>query len=97
MKCNQHLHSLCGLAIHSSIKEDGSMDHKSNESIPLHLHSEQSLNIGIIGGGLGGRVYIHKFSSVSYQYFEVGALKLPFADNYMPVFNLIDYINFKNH
>ena len=36
---------------------------------------------------------MHKFSSESYQYFEVGALKLPFADNYMHVFNLIHYIN----
>ena len=57
MKYNQRRHSLCGLAIDSSIKEDGSMDHKSNESILLH--SEQSLNIGIIGGGMAGLYSLH--------------------------------------
>ena len=59
MKFNQHLHSLCGLTIDSCIKEDGSMDHKSNESIPLHLHSEQNLDIAIIGGGMAGLYSLH--------------------------------------
>ena len=62
MKYNQRRHSLCGLTIDSSINNDGSMDHKSNQSIPLHLHSEQSLNIGIIGGGMAG-LYLCTFAT----------------------------------
>ena len=53
MKYNQRRHSLCGLDIGSCIKEDGSVDHKSNESIPLHyftvneIQSTSSLSLWI--------------------------------------------------
>ena len=120
IKYNQYLDCLCGLVSDSSVKEDGANDHESSESIPLHITSENSLNIGIIGGGMaglysalllqkyipgvkvkifeannrvGGRVYTHKFSSEPYQYFEAGAMRLPYTESHMPVFNLIDYLN----
>ena len=42
---------------------------------------------------VGGNVYTYKYSSEPYQYFEAGAMRLPYIDSHMPVFNLIDYLN----
>ena len=36
---------------------------------------------------------MHKFSSNPHQYFEVDAMKLPYTDSHLPVFNLINYLN----
>ena len=120
VRFSQHLDSLCGLGSNNSIENAGSKDHESSNKIPLHLASEKSLNIGIVGGGMaglysalllqkyipgvkvkileannrvGGHIYTYKYSSEPYQYFEAGAMRLPYTDSYMPVFNLIDYLN----
>ena len=54
IKYNQYHDCLCGLVSDSSVKEDGFTDHESSESVPLHIASEKSLNIGIVGGGMAG-------------------------------------------
>lgn len=44
---------------------------------------------------VGGRVYTHRFTADSDQYFEAGAMRLPDIAEQQPVFGLIDYLNGK--
>lgn len=42
---------------------------------------------------VGGCVYTYKFSPEPNQYFEAGAMRIPFVESHQPVFTLIDYLN----
>ena len=40
-------------------------------------------------------MYTHRFSPKPYQYFEAGAMRLPYIEAHQPMFTLIEYLNKK--
>ena len=42
---------------------------------------------------VGGRVFTHKFSTESHQYYDTGAMRIPDVESHKPVFMLVEHLN----